>query len=102
MAMESATLLASASKTAPVVERAHGTIRKKIAIAGVTVYVVGLLTAMLWSFFTGGDWVTGLLTIPQALLAALFAGGSMGMALLFPDPYVAEHGEVPATLPDFD
>lgn len=92
---------------APKVERverapAHGRGRRVIAVAGLSVYVVGLLTAMLGSFFSGGDWVTGLFTIPHALLAGLFAGGAMGMALLFPDPYVGEDGEPPATLPDFD
>lgn len=82
--------------------RSHGSFRRPLAAAGVVVYVLGLLTAMLWSFFIGGDWKVGLLTLPHAFLAALFAGGAMGMALLFPDPYVAENGEPPAKLPDFD
>jgi hypothetical protein len=73
-----------------------------IAVAGLSVYAGGLLTAMLWSFFASGDWFTGLLTIPHALLAGLFAGGAMAMALLYPDPYVGEDGEPPARLPDFD
>jgi hypothetical protein len=90
--------LKSLPETAP----AHGRIRKGIAIAGVTVYSAGLLVAMLGTAFAGGDWRVGLLTIPHALLAALFAGGSMGMALLAADPYVAGHGEAPATPPDFD
>lgn len=80
----------------------HGKARRVIAVAGLSVYVGGLLTAMLWSFFASGDWFTGLLSLLHALLAALFAGGAMGMAMLCPDPYIAEAGEKPATLPDFD
>lgn len=82
--------------------RHHGGSRRAIAVTALIVYVGGLLTAMLWSFFASGNWIMGLLTIPQALLAAVFAGGAMGMAMLCPDPYIAEPGEKPATLPDFD
>ena len=64
---------------------------KVIAIAGVAVYGLGMLAAMIGTIVQQGDWLLLALVIPQALCAVLFGAGAMGGALLAPDPYVKSH-----------
>lgn len=97
----------AATLTPPRIEKhvppvSHGRGHRVVALAGVLIYGFGMLGGMLWSAFSSGDLWVGLLFLPQALLALTFGAGSMGMALLAPDPYIAEDGQAPATLPDFD
>ena len=79
----------------------HGGLRA-LAWAGALTYGLGMLSAMLWSAQTGGNWTLLLLVLPQSLLAVLAGAGAMAGALLAPDPYVREPGHPPGKLPDFD
>ena len=74
---------------------------KRIALAGALVYGLGMFGAMVGSALLNGEWGIALLVVPQAALAVMFGAGAMGLALLAPDPYVAEPGHPPAKLPDF-
>jgi len=72
-----------------------------LACLGALVYGGGMLSAMLWSAWTGRAWSILLLALPQCLMAVGFGAGAMAGALLAPDPYVSEAGHPPAKLPDF-
>ena len=64
---------------------------RSLATAGVVVYGLGMLSAMIGTAILTGDWLLTLLILPQALCAVGFGAGAMGGALLAPDPYVKEH-----------
>lgn len=75
---------------------------RALACAGALVYGGGMLSAMLWSAWTGGAWSILLLALPQCLVAVGCGAGAMAGALLAPDPYVSEPGHPPGKLPDFN
>jgi len=87
-------------ESAPAVATRHGGLRT-LACAGALIYGIGMLSAMLWSAWTAGNWSVLLLVLPQSLLAVLAGAGAMAGALLAPDPYVREPGHPPGKLPDF-
>lgn len=88
------------TSTPPAVHK--GGAERKISLAAVLVYGGGMLAAMLSGMVATGDWFNALIFIPHALLAVACGAGAMAMALMAPDPYVSEHGEPPAKLPDFN
>ena len=88
------------TSTPPAVHK--GGAERKVALAAVLVYGGGMLAAMLSGLIVSGEWLYAAIFLPHALLAIGCGAGAMGMALLAPDPYVGEHGEPPAKLPDFN
>ncbi len=87
--------------TSPPIAHAGGA-ERKISLAAVLVYGGGMLAAMLFGMIVTGEWLNALIFLPHALLAVGCGAGAMAMALMAPDPYVSEHGEPPAKLPDFN
>jgi hypothetical protein len=90
---DTGTALAEAKKAsgeAPPPGPGAGTARK-IAAAGVAVYGLGMLSAMIGTAILSGDWLLTLLVLPQTLFAVLCGAGAMGAALLAPDPYLKGH-----------
>lgn len=85
----------------PAVAKPASKLPKRIAVAGVLIYGLGMFGAIIGSALLNGEWGIALLVVPQAILAVAFGAGSMALALLAPDPYVAEPGRPSAKLPDF-
>ena len=86
---------------APPAAKPASKLPKRIARAGALIYGLGMFGAMVGSALLNGEWGIALLVAPQAALAVMFGAGAMALALLAPDPYVAEPGHPPARLPDF-